>query len=113
MAGKRRLGSVADAAAERGVSESTVRSWIRSGSIQAERVGQRRYVVDLDSGPIDPRREAFARALATITADDVAVMRDLAGRLDESLGGEPTLFALAWDVLGTTSRHSHLTEKAA
>lgn len=113
MAAKRRLGSVADAAAERGVSESTVRAWIRSGSISAERVGQRRYLVDLDSGPIDPRREVFARGLAAITADDIAALRDLAGRLDSALGGDPTMFALAWDVVGTTSRHAHRTGKAA
>lgn len=113
MAVKRRLGSVADAAAERGVSESTVRAWIRAGVISAERVGQRRYVVDLDSGPIDRPREAFARALAAITADDIAALRDLAGRLDASLGGEPTLFALAWDALGATARHTHVNQKAA
>ncbi|MFJ2542742.1 helix-turn-helix domain-containing protein [Microbacterium sp. NPDC087589] len=106
-----RKGTVAEAAAEFGVAEQTVRHWIRGGRISAELIGNRRYMVDLDSiavdiAPADPRRDALVLALQAITADDTAAMEDLAGRLSAALEGSPLPFWMAWDALGIYARHN-------
>ncbi|KJQ54152.1 helix-turn-helix domain-containing protein [Microbacterium sp. SA39] len=108
-----RIGTVADAAREYDVAPSTIRHWIHTGKIKAQRIGQRRYAVDLDSAavdldtaPADPRRGAFALALQAITPEDTAAMEDLAGRLSAALEGSPLPFWMAWDALGIHARHS-------
>jgi excisionase family DNA binding protein len=95
-----RIGTVAEAAAERGVSKSTMREWARTGKVQAERVGQRRYAINLDTLHPDPRRDGALRALQVITPDDARAMADLASRLNSALGDSKLQFWQAWDLLG-------------
>lgn len=103
-----RYGTVADAAAEASAAESTVRRWIRDGVIAAERIGAKRWRVDLDSLatraplPADPRREALARALAQIDDRDMLALRALAHRLDDALK-DAIPFHVVWGSIGAVA----------
>ena len=103
-----RYGTVADAAAEYDVAASTVRRWIREGTVIAERIGEKRWRIDLDSVtrdkplPADPRRDELARVLSTVSSDDAKTLRDLASRMDDVLGDALT-FRSVWDLVGAVA----------
>lgn len=103
-----RFGSVAECASEHGVVASTVRRWIRDGVVSAQRVGERRWRVDLDSVtrerllPPNPRRDELARVLSIVSNDDAEALRDLARRMDSMLGDALT-FSSVWDLVGAVA----------
>ncbi|MEV8239459.1 excisionase family DNA-binding protein [Microbacterium testaceum] len=104
-----RWGSVAEAAAEHGVGASSVRRWIGEGRIRAERVGPRRFRVDLDSlteetSPGLPTPTQLVAALAALDDGDVEAIRRVAEKIYPATDGSALVFAHIWQAIGSVAR---------
>ncbi|MGF3057112.1 helix-turn-helix domain-containing protein [Microbacterium sp. YY-01] len=109
MTKQAQVGTVAEASTVYGVSESTIKLWIREGKLPATRVGKRRYEVSLDA-PVNDPHVAFTRALQSISDSDAVTLRDFAKRIDTAVNGSAMLFGYAWSALGAQARRTSTQE---
>ena len=100
-----RWGTVADAAREFRVGESTVRRWIRDGRVRSEKVGGHRRRVALDS-VTDGRGfgRQIAAAFATLDQRDMEAIARVTGKILPATDDNASAFYAVWQTIGAAAR---------